>query len=585
MADNFISKIQVASDDFVGADGKPVLDRFEELRALLTERAGPEVASLFAEPLISRGNDAAPPTVAWYTELQGEPRPWKQLSTTEKDRAEAYLRDHLRPLRSLSEEPETADLALGALSVFGKDDIVMVGDRPVIVNWGLLLNGMGANAASRPPHFASTLGRYLSLAPASATPQGRPPTAATATVAGAAGAASAASVEEKPVSETTRTVISPIAWVPLLLLLLLAGGFLAWLLMPGTRLFHAGLTPPVVTDEATLRAARELNDSLRERKVVLEAALEGAVCRADGVLVLPDGRTPEGLVPPALGVAPERKAKAAPDALLPNSPARVLVPDSTNAAGEGTLLALIEARTVLVLASPGNSKVTTGSGLVIGPGLIVTNQHVIEPGLAEGGQVFVTGAGLKAPQKARVLKSQGPLIETGADFALLQIDTTDIPAFPLHLPSSSLKLTNVVAAGYPGDVLETDISFAALKAGDLSAVPGLTVTDGTINTEQKIGPQTHVLMHSAALSSGNSGGPLVDMCGRLVGVNSFVRKGKLQNRGFALTTGDLMAFLNGTPAAPTVVSEACAPVVVRAQVSAQPAFPKPDPKPEKTGSD
>ena len=43
-----------------------------------------------------------------------------------------------------------------------------------------------------------------------------------------------------------------------------------------------------------------------------------------------------------------------------------------------------------------------------------------------------------------------------------------------------------------------------------------------------------------------------------------MRQGPMQNRGFALTTGDLMAFLNGTEAAPVVVSDPCAPVVARA---------------------
>jgi S1-C subfamily serine protease len=215
--------------------------------------------------------------------------------------------------------------------------------------------------------------------------------------------------------------------------------------------------------------------------------------------------------------------------------------------------------------------VTTGSGFVIGPGLVLTNRHVIEPALVEGGRVLVAGGGLSTPQVARILKATGPLVETGADFALLQIDAADAPAFAVHVPAQSLKLTNVVAAGYPGDVLETDINYKALLAGDMSAVPGLTVTDGIINTEQQMGPNTRAIMHSAALSGGNSGGPLVDMCGRLVGVNSFVRKGRLQNRGFALSSADLMAFLDGTPAAPLVDTEACAPVVTRAE--AAPALP------------
>jgi len=219
-----------------------------------------------------------------------------------------------------------------------------------------------------------------------------------------------------------------------------------------------------------------------------------------------------------------------------------------------------------VLAS-GAGPVSTGSGFVIGPGLIVTNHHVVENAMDGPGQVLVTGGALGAPQPAEIVKTQGPLAETGGDFALLRIAETSLPALSVYLPEGSLVLNNVVAAGYPGDVLETDAGFAALRSGDLSAVPGLTVTDGIVNTEQQLSPTTHVLLHSAALSSGNSGGPLLDMCGRLVGVNAFVRQGVMQNRGFALTTGDLMAFLNGTGAAPTVVSEPCAPVVARPDVA------------------
>lgn len=559
MADHYLSKIRVAPEDFVQADGVPVLERHAALRALLAERAGPEVAELFAEPLISHGNDTAPPTVAWYADRPGDPRPLSSLSPGERDRAKTYLADHLRPLRALAEQPETAALALGALSVYGRDDVVLVGDRPMIVNWGLMPGGHGANAASRPAHFAATLGRYLSLAPVAAAGPSPEPTPVSA------------SPTATPMAPDTpvQSRLTPLAWVPLLILLLLAGGFLAWLLQPGSRLFHAG-APPVVTEEATLRAARELNESLRERKAALSAALDGAICRADGVLVLPDGLTPEGLTPPAEGVAPDPKASVAPAALLPSSPARVVLPDAEDPDAETSLLALIEARTVLVLAANASGRAATGSGLVIGPGLVVTSQHVIA-GAQDGGQIIVTGGDLSAPQVATVLKARGPLVDTGADFALLRIADSETPAFGVHVPQGSLRLANVVAAGYPGDVMATDAGFAALKAGNLDAVPGLTVTDGIINTEQQIGPETHVLMHSAALASGNSGGPLVDMCGRLIGVNTFVRAGPLQNRGFALTTGDLLAFLQGTEAAPEIDAEPCVPVVLRPDPGARKA--------------
>jgi len=560
MAEYFLSKIRVTSADFVEAGAKPVLERHAELRSLLVDRAGPEVAALFAEPLISRGNDAAPPTVSWYGDSDGEARPLSSLPAGERDRVETYLSDHLRPLRALADDPASADLALGALGVYGQDDVLVQNGRPVIVNWGLLPDGQGANATARPAHYAATLGKYLPLsgAPApAASPVGAPVPPTVAPVVA-------------PVVKQ-RARISPIAWVPLLVLLLIAGGILAWLLMPGTRLFHAAATPPVITEGDALSAAKALNQSLRDRQATLETALEGAVCRADGYLLLPDGRTPEGLLPPPLGVVPEKKSQAAPDALLPSSPARVLVLEGD---GDASLLQLIEARTVLILAAtPGG--VITGSGFVVGPGLVVTNFHVIRETVQGQGKILVTNKAMGTPRAARVLKSVGPMAETGGDFALLQVEGLELPAFALHVPKGSLKLTNVIAAGFPGDVLSLDTSFAALKGGDMSAVPDLTVTDGTVNTEQKLGPDTNVLMHSAPLSSGNSGGPLVDLCGRVVGVNTFVRQGPMQNRGFAIESRDLLAFLKGTEASPTVAPDPCTPVIARPQVTSVPLTPTP----------
>jgi S1-C subfamily serine protease len=558
MAEYFLSKIRVTSADFVEAGTMPVLERHAELRSLLVDRAGPEVAALFAEPLISRGNDAAPPTVSWYGDRDGEARPLSSLPAGERDRAETYLSDHLRPLRALADDPASADLALGALSVYGQDDVLVQNGRPVIVNWGLLPDGQGANATARPAHYAATLGKYLPLTGAPA------PTMATV---GAPVPPTVAPIVAPVVKQRAR--ISPIAWVPLLVLLLIAGGILAWLLMPGTRLFHAAATPPVITEGDALSAAKALNQSLRERQAELETALEGAVCRADGYLLLPDGRTPEGLLPPPLGVAPERKSQAAPDALLPSSPARVLVPEGD---GDASLLQLIEARTVLILAAtPGG--VITGSGFVVGSGLVVTNFHVIRETVQGQGKILVTNKAMGTPRAASVLKLVGPMAETGADFALLQVEGLELPAFSLHVPKGSLKLTNVIAAGFPGDVLSLDTSFAALKGGDMSAVPDLTVTDGTVNTEQKLGPDTNVLMHSAPLSSGNSGGPLVDMCGRVVGVNTFVRQGPMQNRGFAIETRDLLVFLKGTDASPALDPAPCTPVIARPQVTSVPVTP------------
>lgn len=540
MADHFLSKIRVNAADFVEANGQTLLDRHAEVTALLAERAGPEAAALFAEPLVSHGNDEAPATVSWYTDRPGTARPLESLAGPERDRAERYLADHLRPVRALAEDPGLAPLALGALTTYGEGDVLVVDDRPVIVNWGLMPDGRGANAGARPQHYARTLGRFVPLdAPRAATAAAAPPRAPEAAVAAS------------PVAERRPARITALAWVPLLILLLIAGGVLAWLLMPGTRLFHAG-PPPAITDADRLAAVEAENAALRDRQGQLREAIDGAVCRADGQLVLPDGRTPEGLLPPPEGTAPADRAEAAPDALLPSAPERVEL-------GEGTLLDRIEARTVLVLAS-GPEGVSTGTGLSLGGGYILTNQHVA----GEGAEVLVLGAGLAQPVPAEIVKTEGPLAEVGADFSLLRIAETGLPGFALFTGTGSQRLMQVVAAGYPADVLETDASFRALRNGDASAVPGLTVTDGIVNAEQELGSETSVLLHSAALSRGNSGGPLVDMCGRLLGINTYVRKGPLQSRGVALSTSDIREFLQGTGVDPALDDAACAPVVRRA---------------------
>ncbi|WP_372571414.1 S1 family peptidase [Ruegeria jejuensis] len=550
MANQFLSKIRVAPDDFVRAADAPVLERHADLQALLSERAGPEVAALFAEPLISRGNDEAAPTVAWYADAAGEAQPLSRLSPAEQDRISAYLSDHLRPLRTLAEDPAQSDLAWGALTTYGADDVMVADGRPFIVNWGLMPDGRGASAAARPAHFEATLGRFMRQPTAAAKPSVAPAVAAAPVPA------------PPPIDEPEpRARLSLLAWVPLLVLLLIAAAVLFWLLQPGTRLLPE--EPPRITEAGTLDAQNALNASLRERIASLETALDGAVCRADGVLILPGGLTPEGLLPPAEGTAFPEQAAAAPDALLPNKADRVLVPNPEAPDQPDDLVTHLDNRTVLVLAE-GPSGVAAGSGFSIGNGHILTNQHVID--LGPETRVVVIGKALPEPLAADVLKASGPLAETGDDFALLQVEANDLPGFTLHQPPGSLRLSNVIAAGFPGDVLELDLDFAGLMRGDAGAVPALTVTDGIVNTEQQLAPDTNVLMHSAPLSTGNSGGPLVDMCGRVVGINSFVRKGPLQNRSYALAMSDVLEFLQGTPAQPVLTEEACAPQV-RPQVA------------------
>ncbi|MCB2137320.1 MAG: trypsin-like peptidase domain-containing protein, partial [Rhodobacteraceae bacterium] len=537
MADHFLTKSQFERGQCLEYGGGLALESHAALQAALSQRLSPAAAALFAEPLISFGNDSAPASIAWYTSHEGEGRPLKDLDDAEQARVGAILSRDLRAIRGLLGDAEDGTLIGAALHLAGNKagDIWVVGGNPVLINWGMLPVGAGRDATARATHFAATLGRYLPMTSAppiteaersarlekltdargveAPAPTGAAAVAAVgagaATAASAANAAPAATVPVPPAPARQRQPIRALEWLPLLLLLLLAGVTLIWLLLPGTRIFP-DRRADIVDDAAAAEATRQINASLEARLAALQEALDGAQCRDDGTLLMPGGRTIEGLLPPVPGNpndAPGKRAAADPISTLPPDPSRVQVPDrdsndpGSTAIDSASLLDMIETRTVMIVAQTPNG-LSTGSGFFVAPELVVTNFHVVADAAAD--KIFVTSKSLGALHSAQVLKSEGPFASTGTDFALLRVAGANAKHFTLLKPAKTLKLQSVIAAGFPGDVLRTDAAFAALKSGNGGAVPDLTVTDGTVNTEQSLTPGTLAIVHSAPISQGNS---------------------------------------------------------------------------------
>ena len=126
------------------------------------------------------------------------------------------------------------------------------------------------------------------------------------------------------------------------------------------------------------------------------------------------------------------------------------------------------------------------------------------------------------------------------------------------IAAASDKLAPVIAAGYPGLGLRDDAGFRRLLAGDLAAAPDLNMNRGEIRSIQPLGAITR-LVHTADVLKGYSGGPLLDTCGRLVGVNTFIQVdqaqgGKLNN---AVSTPDLVTFLQANGVRLPVDARAC----------------------------
>lgn len=575
MAEHFLTKTQIELKQCLEVDGGLAIEAFPALQDTLKSYGGDEAAQLFAEPLLSRGNDQVAPSVSWYTNVQGNATPFGRLDDASQKVLSAELTRRLEPLRSALGD-ENNGLLGSALHVSDLNDVWSVDGTPVIINWGMMPAGAKHDPDTRKAHYAQTLGRFLPLAaPAAASASTPPEVTAPSQPAQAPGPASAAppvgamgSATPPPPPEAPRPVTAapqrvPLwAWLPLLLLVLIAGVVLIWLLIPGNRLFPDQAGEKAITDEAALAAVANANKSLEQRLATLQTAIDGAVCEADGTLVMPNGRTIEGLLPPNPNDRTDIPGAVRPaerTAILPPDPERVQVPDSDGPKDTKSLLAYIEERTAIVLA-PSPAGLGSGSGFFVGPDLLVTNYHVIA---APGSTIYVTNNALGSLRQAQVLKTLGPLEVTGGDFALLRVEGAQQPSFNVLDSSESLRLQSVIAAGYPGDLLQSDARFQQLRAGDRTAVPELAVTDGTVSTEQQINPQYKVVVHSAPISRGNSGGPLVDMCGRLVGVNTFVKVGPMRSLNFALSTPDLMRFLTDTGALPTVVTQNCAPQIQR----------------------
>ena len=155
-----------------------------------------------------------------------------------------------------------------------------------------------------------------------------------------------------------------------------------------------------------------------------------------------------------------------------------------------------------------------GSGVLIDPnGLVVTNNHVIEG----ADQVRVS-----LPDK-REFEAEIALKDARSDLAVLRIKSANE-----RFPALDFADSDALAVG---DVV--------LAIGNPFAV-GQTVTHGIVSavarTQVGITDYQFFIQTDAAINPGNSGGALVDLAGRLVGINTaiFSRSGGSQGIGFAI---------------------------------------------------
>lgn len=167
-----------------------------------------------------------------------------------------------------------------------------------------------------------------------------------------------------------------------------------------------------------------------------------------------------------------------------------------------------------------------GSGFIISAdGYIVTNYHVI----ADATQITVlTHSG--DSMKAKVVG-----YDSASDVALLKVDGENLPFAVIGSSDALIVGDQVAAIGNPlGELTST------LTVGYISAKDRIVNTDGTV---------INMLQTDAAINSGNSGGPLFNMNGEVVGITTAKYSGDsgsgvtIEGLGFAIPMDDVVGIL------------------------------------------
>ncbi len=184
---------------------------------------------------------------------------------------------------------------------------------------------------------------------------------------------------------------------------------------------------------------------------------------------------------------------------------------------------LIESTVVATMYGQTATGVSSGSGFILTEnGYVVTNYHVVE-GATSVSVVLYNGTRYAA---------QVVGYDSTNDVAVLKVEATGLKAVRLGSSDDLIVGDQVVAIGNPlGELTST------LTVGYVSAKERDVATDGTV---------INMLQTDCAINSGNSGGPLFNMNGEVVGITTAKYSGEsssgasIEGIGFAIPIDDVL---------------------------------------------
>jgi S1-C subfamily serine protease len=295
--------------------------------------------------------------------------------------------------------------------------------------------------------------------------------------------------------------------------------------------------PAPVDVNGLLNMQRAQNKGLEEELAELQALLREDPCSLAEKMGPPLEKAP---VAPSYG-APQTRApeSGAPQAeAAPPPPSRNgTAPAPTAAPPPSTVAELMDQATVFVVSAY-EDQVGMGSGFFVAPGVIATNRHVAQ---GPDAQVLVGNKVLGGMQPARIVAFSP---DKSRDYALLAVDPDLAAKAPvLQVASGASRTERISAWGFPGYITAIDPKLAAMARGDVKAVPEVVYSEGVVSVVLERTPSA--ILHTASLSQGNSGGPLINSQGVVVGINTFIRQAdqSYSQTNIALVGGDLIKFM------------------------------------------
>jgi S1-C subfamily serine protease len=269
---------------------------------------------------------------------------------------------------------------------------------------------------------------------------------------------------------------------------------------------------------------------MSSRAVTFVSSLVGAAAAAIAIaFFVPHAGTTRVVVSPSGGSAKLASNSSQPLTLHQiyerDAPGVVAIRATSRAQGGGALGAFG--------GGEGGTRTDTGTGVVISrSGLILTNEHVVD-GASE---VTVALDGQSSHTRRATVVTEN----RSTDLAVLKIETSGLTLHPLTLANSSNTEVGeaVVAIGNPFGLNWTLTNGVVSALGRQIQAPDGSAISGAIQTD-------------AALNPGNSGGPLINAAGEVIGVNSQIAStGSTSGQsgsvgvGFAISANTVKSFLD-----------------------------------------